>query len=631
MKRFYNVLALFCAFAFSCPAFSQEKIWYTSRALVNADTDGSNTQASAWANPEKYGSDPGFFMQASNGDIYVVNTDGGAIEDDMNGDYPYGAISRITKTGMQLILQLGYNQQTAFLTEGKNGYIYGARTSAFDTEIFRFRLDGSDYSYKWLPSYGMRASELTTTASGEIMGTTRYHLYQMKNDISGIVKVYEYQKATGNSPIGKLHYSSDGYLYGVTKLGGAGNYGVVYRVRPDGQEYTVLHQFNIANGRYPDRGLTEDTNGNLYGVTRQGGKYHKGVLFKIHKSGGSFEVLYHFTKESQMSYYDEEDLPASVQLTEDGTIVGEAPNQYHHNMFIFSLATKQYREPFPDNATISDIQVLREVSPQIEVLRPANGAVNVAVNDTYQVTNVPGAASYTAEFSTDPTFATDVLTTTYQSSGNLPRVNLAYNTKYYTRAKTSLWPYYGKVTSFTTRSAESFAFITNPKDGATGVEAPTLKITANQVSGAKRYVIEISTVADFSENVSHKESTSDYQRTMTFNDLSYNTKYYGRMKTEISDWGRVTSFTTKQEPVMLMTESVTLDVHPNPSTDYFHLATSASEDAQISVAKMTGEIFATHTLPAEGTLDVGSDYPKGIYIMRIMTSQGVVIKRLVKE
>lgn len=632
MKILYNFVALLCAMALSFSSLSQEKMWYIAGGLGFAGTDGSNPLPCAWKNPELYGYSGAFVMQASTGDVYVVNTEGGEVEDEEHGIVGYGAIARVSKDGMQRITGLGYAQTHVYMTEGKNGYIYGVRSNAFAYYLFRFKIDGSDYSETYFSTYGMRASELATTAAGEIMGTSSYHLYKMKPDISGIEKVYAYQKATGNSPVGKLHYSNDGYLYGATKLGGTGNYGVVYRVKPDGTGYTVLHNFNIANGRYPDRGLTEDASGYLYGVTRQGGQFHKGVLFRIHKSGSGFEILHHFTTEGPNNYYDEQDLPTNVQLAQNGTILGEVPNKYHHSMFIYNLATRRYREPYSNDAVITDIHVFREVTPNIQVLSPADGAVNVRTSDPYKVSNVTGAAWYDIQFSTDPGFSTNVITVDFQESTTIPPVNLVPNTKYYTRAKSSLWPYFGKVTSFTTSANMVYGFVSNPKDGATNVEAPTLKITANQISGAKRYVIQISTTPDFSSDVNQRESSVDYQRTMEFHGLSYQTKYYARMKTDVSsDFGRVTSFTTKSEPMAFSQDAIPLDVHPNPSTDYFRLTSTAPADVQISVTKLTGELMSTHALSAGSALDVGQDFPKGIYIMRIVSAEGVVIKRLVKE
>jgi uncharacterized repeat protein (TIGR03803 family) len=629
MRNFYSLLTavVFCCVALD--ALSQEKIWFTSHSVAYCDTDGTNITASTDFDENRsgtntyYGSDAGFMMQASTGDIFVVTSSG--------GDEDFGTIVRIARDGIKKVVDLGYNQANAFMTEGKDGYIYGVKSSAFDYYLFRFKLDGTEHVQKYFATYGMQESPLTTTSTGEIMGTTRFHLYKFKPDFSGIIKLYAYQKATGNSPVGKLHQSSDGYLYGATKLGGNGNYGVIYKVKPTGEDYRVLHHFNITNGRYPDRGLSEDANGFLYGITSAGGKYHKGVLFRIKKDGTGYEILHHFSTADPNASYE---LSTSVQIDAQGNLYGSPPGGYGSQMFRFVMATRTYSTPINGAMTIRNINLFKENTPAIEVLRPASGATNVLVNDTHRVTFTPGALWYSIDFSTTPDFSSGVLTSTYESSSNLPRVNLAYNTKYYARAKSSLWPYYGTTISFTTRSAESYGWVTNPKDGSVNVEAATLKVTGNLVPYATRYTIQLSPIADFSSGVITKTSTVDNQRTLTFTGLQYSTLYYARMKTNISGFGRVTSFTTKAntEAVMVAQESV-INLHPNPSTTFFNVSIQqpTASEAHIVMTKLTGEIVEEQVVRAGNNIELGNYAEKGIYIVRIKTADGVVVRRVVKE
>lgn len=458
-KNFYSLIsAVACVCLFAHGPLAQEKIWYTSGGLMYCDTDGSNRSASTDfdnfdPNYSYYGHGAAFIMQASAGDIFVVTTAG--------GDEDFGTIVRVSRTGITKVIDLGYAQQNAFMTEGKDGYIYGIKTGAFGYFIFRFRLDGTDHQQAFVDSDGVhdefvdtpgiRASELTTSLTGEVLGTGEDYLYKLNSNLSGITKLYTYRRETGNSPIGKLHQSADGYLYGATRLGGAKNYGVIYRVKPSGQEYQVLHQFDSTNGRYPDRGLGEDSNGNLYGVTMSGGMHQRGVLFKIRKDGSAFEVLHHFVPSDEGNYADWP--PTSVQVDKQGNLYGSPPGYDGPEMFRFVLATKTYSTPIADNSTIYHINLFQEISPAIQVLRPANGATNVPVDGTQRVVPITGSLSYTVEFSPEPDFSEGVLTSTSTTPGDMPKVDLKYNTKYYARAKSSLWPYYGNTTSFTTETA----------------------------------------------------------------------------------------------------------------------------------------------------------------------------------
>src|SRR5438128_2124637 len=73
-------------------------------------------------------------------------------------------------------------------------------------------------------------------------------------------------------PGGNVVQDSEGNLYG-TANGYPVDYGVLFKLTPSGQ-YTVLHQFNLADGAHPSGSLTLDGNGFLYGVCGNGGVYN---------------------------------------------------------------------------------------------------------------------------------------------------------------------------------------------------------------------------------------------------------------------------------------------------------------------------------------------------------------------
>jgi uncharacterized repeat protein (TIGR03803 family) len=96
----------------------------------------------------------------------------------------------------------------------------------------------------------------------------------------------------------------DGFLYGTTSGGGAGEYGtpggVVFKFSAGGGE-TVLHSFcsdaNCADGNGPVLGLTSNGNGNFFGATQFGGAHNEGTVFEL-LSGGGEAVLYSFCSRS---------------------------------------------------------------------------------------------------------------------------------------------------------------------------------------------------------------------------------------------------------------------------------------------------------------------------------------------
>jgi uncharacterized repeat protein (TIGR03803 family) len=87
--------------------------------------------------------------------------------------------------------------------------------------------------------------------------------------------------ADGCQPRARLVRDPAGNLYGTTDTSGACPLcGVVFKLDMTGKE-TVLHTFTGPDGRQVDVGLIRDANGDLYGVTEEGGTSDQGVVFKL--------------------------------------------------------------------------------------------------------------------------------------------------------------------------------------------------------------------------------------------------------------------------------------------------------------------------------------------------------------
>ena len=128
----------------------------------------------------------------------------------------------------------------------------------------------------------------------------------------------------GGEPDAGVVMDSDGNLYGMTEDGGdlsCGNdlpgCGVVFKLDKNGKE-TVIHAFTGgADGRQPNGGLVQDQMGNLYGVTLWGGTYDRGTVFKL-DNADSFSVVYSFTGGTDGRGPD-----GPLALDADGNLYGE--------------------------------------------------------------------------------------------------------------------------------------------------------------------------------------------------------------------------------------------------------------------------------------------------------------------
>jgi hypothetical protein len=94
-------------------------------------------------------------------------------------------------------------------------------------------------------------------------------------------KLHEFTKKNDLNTPGESKPVYDGkWIYDVTKLGGSYGLGEIFKVKPDGTGYTKLYDFNGSNGSKPTASLLLD-GGMLYGMTPTGGVNDKGVIFKM--------------------------------------------------------------------------------------------------------------------------------------------------------------------------------------------------------------------------------------------------------------------------------------------------------------------------------------------------------------
>ena len=112
----------------------------------------------------------------------------------------------------------------------------------------------------------------------------------------------------GSQPTANLIADASGNLYGTTFIGGAHEFGAVFKLTPNskgGWTETVLYSFKgLTDGQNPYGGLIFDSAGNLYGTTYNGGtgpcngnNYGCGTVFKLApNSHGAWNenVLYTF-------------------------------------------------------------------------------------------------------------------------------------------------------------------------------------------------------------------------------------------------------------------------------------------------------------------------------------------------
>ena len=123
-----------------------------------------------------------------------------------------------------------------------------------------------------------------------------------------LTTLHSFTGPDGSFPSAGLVQATNGYVYGTTLSGGANcapsGCGTVFKISPTGTLttlYSFCAQSGCADGAYPQAGLIQATDGNLYGTTSSGGAYCApygcGTIFRISLSG-TLKTLYSFCPET---------------------------------------------------------------------------------------------------------------------------------------------------------------------------------------------------------------------------------------------------------------------------------------------------------------------------------------------
>ncbi|MCL4180948.1 MAG: hypothetical protein KJ072_24775 [Verrucomicrobia bacterium] len=147
-------------------------------------------------------------------------------------------------------------QPSAPVVQASDGLLYGTTENGGDLSqgnagvVFRMAVDGTDYR---------------------------------------VIHVFRRDGRDGMHPQGQLLLASDGFLYGTTTTGGAAGLGTVFRLQRDGSQYAVVGSFQSFDGARPVAGLTEASDGRIYGAASSGGPSDEGTVFRLTPDGSGID------------------------------------------------------------------------------------------------------------------------------------------------------------------------------------------------------------------------------------------------------------------------------------------------------------------------------------------------------
>ncbi len=246
----------------------------------------------------------GKLVLAADGYLYGVTAEGGVLNEgvvfklkpDGTG---YASVSDFTTsgqgpTGNVLLSGTTLYGMTSRGGAGFNGVLYKYETSNAEvTTLHDFYSSDPD---------GQSPTHIITGPDNTLYGVTAEGgidnngiIFKVNADGSGYSALYSFafRLEDGASPNG-LFYASNGYLYGTTAVGGDGEKGTLFRIKPDGSAFETLHSWSGTDGDHPTGGMVEWQN-ELWIMTEDGGAENAGAIFAIPLNSDEIHSVYNFS------------------------------------------------------------------------------------------------------------------------------------------------------------------------------------------------------------------------------------------------------------------------------------------------------------------------------------------------
>ncbi len=270
----------------------------------------------------------GSLMQASDGMLYGMTNSGG------NNDK--GVIFQYNPNTNLLIKKIDFDGTLS------GAYPLGYLTEAIDGKLYGMTSEGGANNFGVLFQYDQTNN-----------------IISKKIDFAGITN--------GKTPYGSLLQASDGNLYGMTWEGGTNNYGVLFQYNPITNVFiNKIDCSGVINGRNPTGSLIQASDGNIYGMTLNGGGAAKGDIFKY--DFNIYLKLYEFSILSQIGCW-----PAgSLIQAQDGKLYGMNQQYGANNMGVL------FQYDFVNNIYITKLNfagVSNGSNPTGSLFQSSNGKI----------------------------------------------------------------------------------------------------------------------------------------------------------------------------------------------------------------------------------------------------------------
>ena len=329
-------------------------------------------------------------IQANDGNLYGTTSSS-------NGTGTDGTVFMVSTdgTGFQTVHLFTDAEGTvpeAALLQASDGNLYGTTLKGGADgggTVFEVSTDGTAFQsvHSFIgPDGAFPEAGLLQASDGNLYGTTysggangNGTVFEVSTDGTTFQTLHSFNFNDGKRPEVGLLQASDGYLYGATNQGGANGNGTVFKVSTDGTTFQTLHSFTSADGGFPEAGLLQASDGNLYGTTNQGGATGEGTVFKVSTDGMTFQTLHSFTGP------DGENPDAGVIQASDGNLYGTtAGGGANGDGTVFMVST--------DGTTFQTLYGFGSVSGEGE--NPEAGLLQASDGNLYGTTEDDSALGY---------------------------------------------------------------------------------------------------------------------------------------------------------------------------------------------------------------------------------------------
>lgn len=614
----------------------------------------------------------GILVEGAAGKLYGMAAEGGA-----NGKgliYEYNFLNNSFSVKMSFNGSNGRNPYNNSLVKVTNSKLYGMTTVGGVNDLgVLFEYDIVSNSYIKKVDFGgvnFGASPIggvIKADNGNLYGATVY------GGLNGFGVMFEFDLATNNfnkkldfiaasggaNPGNLLMQASDGKIYGITSYGGAFNKGILFDYDISKSIYNKRLDFvDKSDGCMPKGSLMLASNNLLYGLTTEGGLYDMGVLFEYDMIKNTYEKKLNFdgegiganpsgslvqTANGKMygltpkggSYgngvlfeYDHENKILIKKNDFTGTIDGKRP----YGSLVYASNDKLYG--MTSSGGTGNMGVLFEYdyinetyTKKVEFSGVANGSTPMASliqaenGKLYGLTSSGGMHQFGVLFEYDYKSNTLVKKVDFDGTtkGRYPMGNLvqAYDGKLYGMTYEGgannlgvIFSYDPKANIFTKKIDFTMANGSNPRGGL--VQSKNGKLYGmTSYGGANNLGVLFE--YDFKDNT--------YAKKMDFDAAHGGNPGSGNLI-------EVLSIATGIE--MTEASSNTLLVFPNPTEDILTIEFD-KPIGDISVVNSIGQVIIQKNVVDNNALINLSEYPDGVYFLRLKQHYGNNYKKIVKK